>query len=109
MKTYATWICTDCWQRAAKCQGLNTELLEIPVFAMEKIEELQLKLDQIEGYMNEIRHKDKTCSLESQGFSDVECAEIYAEDSIAHQILAIIQVEDTPLQPTEQSQAESEG
>ena len=89
MKTYSTWICTDCWQRASKCQGINTELLEIPVFAMEKIEEQQLKLDQIEGYMNEIRHKDLSCSLPAQGYSEIECAEIATETAIAERVLGI--------------------
>ena len=59
MKT--TWICTECWQRAAKCKGVKTELLEIPSVVMEKIEalknpspELQKKFDEEMGFIKKV-------------------------------------------------------
>ena len=35
-------------------------------------------------------HKDKTCSLQAQGYSEIECAELATEDSMATEMLAII-------------------
>jgi len=35
-------------------------------------------------------HTDKTCSLPAQGYSEIECAELATEDSMATEMLAII-------------------
>ena len=54
-------------------------------------DEHKRKLEKLVYLANCLRHQNTSCSIEAQGFNDVECAEISAEDSIAHQILDIIQ------------------
>ena len=48
------------------------------------------KLNAIERLAKTLVHNGRTCSLEAQGFSQVECAEIATEDSIASKLLGII-------------------
>ena len=48
------------------------------------------KLNAIKRLAETLVHNDRTCSLEAQGFSQLECAEISTEDSIAFKLLGII-------------------
>ena len=55
-----------------------------------RMNRMNAKLANIKYYANQIRHNNRAESLEAQGFSEVECAEIATEDSIAYKLLGII-------------------
>lgn len=56
----------------------------------DKLNTLQRKLDKIHYMARCLIHTDKSCSLEAQGFCEIECAEIATEDSIAREIIGLI-------------------
>jgi len=80
--------CTNylkCGGHVSNCKGFT--------LSKEKDDEIfkqKLKLNAIKRLAETLVHKDRTCSLEAQGFSQLECAEIATEDSIASKLLGII-------------------
>ena len=75
----------------------NVDLWQVLLNANTRINRLQdenfkqkQKLNALKRLAKTLVHNDRTCSLEAQGFSQVECAEIATEDSIASKLLGII-------------------
>lgn len=50
-------------------------------------------VEQIRYICEQHIHADRSISLEAQGFSEIECAEIVAEESLAKKILETIQLQ----------------
>lgn len=75
------------------CEGLETENLENAGLLRDglesvqgRIKELKAENERFRNALKEIakyRHRDKSCSLEAQGYNQVECAEIGAKDYLA--------------------------
>lgn len=84
-------VCDYCTNHL-KCGGYVSDCKGFSL-SKEKDDEIfkqKLKLNAMKRLAETLVHKDRTCSLEAQGFSQLECAEIATEDSIAFKILGII-------------------
>ena len=58
-------------------------------------------VEQIRYICEQHIHADRSISLEAQGFSEVECAEIIAEESLAKKVLETIQSQQVPTKQLE--------